>query len=384
MLAPIQHYVRDLLLPPDTTCLQEIHTFYYFTVGQCWEERDDDADIIISDHLNIEHVIAFNLTHIPGAEDTYYTCWRFLRCLEWHLPRPTTLTPAIFNIVKNSSAWKPKAYCLWYPGNLHLALSQCKEAIQAFQAAEQLYLTIGNHEMVACCISPHADIYTCQGRFIQSQQVLEDLQHSDLAKLFTFTTSADKLFVNFLDEDFWGLWSKICHWRVKHFYGEDVVQVEMHLEDLLLQCSSTGILDPCRDALEALAEVVFCGGRLSDAIHHLQEIVEMYKGDDPSNVLWYAVWKAIIVSNQGHHDLAREIIHKASQNVPFCALPSTASFLHRSYGSACIELNAGEYDRAVSHSPPPLKVVIPKDILISRHSAYVDWGRLPLRKGTLH
>ncbi|KAG1854490.1 hypothetical protein DFJ58DRAFT_841401 [Suillus subalutaceus] len=296
MLAPIRHYVRDSLLPPDTTCLQEIRTFYYCTVQQCWKERDDDADIIISDHLNIEHVIAFDLTHIP--EDTYYTCRRFLKCLEWHLPRPTTLTPAILNIVENSSAWEPKAYCLWYLGNLHLALSQFKEVIQVFQAAEQLYLTAGNHEMV-----------------------LEDLQHSDSwqyiskeqkacvwfflhrAKLFTFTTSADELFVNFLDEDFWGLRSKICHWRVKHFYGEDVVQ----------------------------------------------EIVEMYEGDDPYQVLWYAVWKAVVASNQGHYDLAREIIHKASQNVTFCALPSTASFLHRSYGSACVELNAGEYDRAVSH-----------------------------------
>lgn len=155
--------------------------------------------------------------------------------------------------------------------------------------------------------------------------------------------------MNFLDEGFWGLRSKICHWRVKHFYGEDIVQVETHLEDLLLQCSSTGNLDPRSDALEALAEVAFCGGRLSGAIHRLQEIVEMYEGHDPNNALWYAVWKAVVASNQGHHDLGREIIHKASQNVPFCALPSTASFLHRSYGSACVELNAGEYDRAVSH-----------------------------------
>jgi hypothetical protein len=57
MLAPIRHYVQDSLLPPDTTCLHEIRTFYYDTVDSCSEERDSHADIIISDHLNIEHVV---------------------------------------------------------------------------------------------------------------------------------------------------------------------------------------------------------------------------------------------------------------------------------------------------------------------------------------
>ncbi|KAG1838151.1 hypothetical protein DFJ58DRAFT_814689 [Suillus subalutaceus] len=350
MLAPIRHYVRDSLPPPDSTCLEEIRTFYYCTVQQCSAERDDHADIIISDHLNIEHVVAFDLTQIP--EETYRACWEFVQCLTWHLPRPTTLTPAIFNI---RLGW------------LNMALSRSKEAIQAFQAAEPLYLTVGNHEMVARCIHPCSDVYACQGRFIQSQQVLEDLQHSDSwqhisettrtcvwfflyrAKMFTFTTSADELFVNSLDEDFWGLRSKICHWRAKHFYGGDIVQVKTHLENLLLQCPSTGDLDARRDALEALAEVAFCGGRSSDAMHRLQEIVEMYEGLDPSVALWYAVWKGVVVSEQGHHDLAREIIHKASEPFPLCALPSTAAFLHRSYGLACVELNAGEYDKAVSH-----------------------------------
>ncbi|KAG1841450.1 hypothetical protein DFJ58DRAFT_845027 [Suillus subalutaceus] len=244
MLAPIRHYVRDSLPPPDSTCLEEIRTFYYCTVQQCSAERDDHADIIISDHLNIEHVVA-------------------------------SISP---------------------------------------KSLRRLIALAGN-----------------------------------LAKMFTFTTSADELFVNSLDEDFWGLRSKICHWRAKHFYGGDIVQVKTHLENLLLQCPSTGDLDARRDALEALAEVAFCGGRSSDAMHRLQEIVEMYEGLDPSVALWYAVWKGVVVSEQGHHDLAREIIHKASEPFPLCALPSTAAFLHRSYGLACVELNAGEYDKAVSH-----------------------------------
>ncbi|KAG1724363.1 hypothetical protein EDB19DRAFT_1834219 [Suillus lakei] len=363
MLAPIRHYVRDSLPPPDTRCLQEMRAFYYGVVDRCSEERNHYADIIISDHLNIEHIVAFDLAYIP--EETYRACYLFLMRLKWHLPRPTTLTPAIFNIVQNSSTWMLQAHCLWYLGQLYVALSQVTEAMKAFHVAEPLYLTANNHEMVAHCIIPCADIYTCQGRFIRSQQVLEDLQHSDSwqyisettkanvwyllhkARIFTFTRSADELFVSPPEDDVWGLQFKIWHCRAVLYYGGDIVQVNTQLEDLLLQCAGDHI--DCRDTLEGLAEVAFCGGRLSDAMDHLQKIVEMFEEQDPYAVLWYAVWKAVVASNQGHYDLAREIIHKASRPLQRFILPITFAFLHSSYGSACIELTAGEHDRAESH-----------------------------------
>ncbi|KAG2028574.1 hypothetical protein BDR03DRAFT_1075301 [Suillus americanus] len=145
MLAPIRHYVRDSLQAPDPTCLQEIRAFYYRTVASCSEERDQYADVIVSDHLNIEQVVAFNLANIPDdAEETYGACWKFLECLEKHLPRPTTLTLAISNIVENSSTWTLKANCLLTLARLYDTLSQLVEASQAFQAAEALYLTAGD------------------------------------------------------------------------------------------------------------------------------------------------------------------------------------------------------------------------------------------------
>ncbi|KAG0693919.1 P-loop containing nucleoside triphosphate hydrolase protein [Suillus ampliporus] len=109
VLAPIRHFVRHSLPPLDSTCLRDIRDFYYDTVGCCSEDRDRYADMIISNHLNIEHVVAFNLAHVPdGKEETYKMCRQFLWCLKLHLPRPTTLAPAIFNIVENSSTWVPK------------------------------------------------------------------------------------------------------------------------------------------------------------------------------------------------------------------------------------------------------------------------------------
>ncbi|KAG1733917.1 P-loop containing nucleoside triphosphate hydrolase protein, partial [Suillus paluster] len=81
MLAPIRHFVRDSFLPPDSTCLQGIRAFYYCTVRGCSEERNHHADIIISDHLNIEHIVSFDLAHVPdGADETYDVCWQFLSC----------------------------------------------------------------------------------------------------------------------------------------------------------------------------------------------------------------------------------------------------------------------------------------------------------------
>jgi hypothetical protein len=76
MLAPIRHYVRDSLPPPDITSLQDLRDFYNRTVEQCSEEQDRHADIIVSDHLNTEHVVAFIFAHVPdGTDKIYDICW---------------------------------------------------------------------------------------------------------------------------------------------------------------------------------------------------------------------------------------------------------------------------------------------------------------------
>ncbi|KAG1874958.1 hypothetical protein F4604DRAFT_727793 [Suillus subluteus] len=363
MLAPIQHYVRDSLPLPDSTCLQEIRTFYYCTVQQCSEERDDYADIIISDHLNIEHVVAFDLARIP--EVTYLTCRIFLQCLTWHLPRPTSLTPVIFKIVENS-ARTPKADCLWHLGWLYTTLSQNEESMKAFKAAGALYLATGNYETAAECVIECADIYRCQGRFVESQQVLEDFQYFeswnylsaptkaqvwyffDRARMSKFATSANELFVESSEDPIWGLQSNIWYWRARFYYGGDVVQVNKHLVDLLPQCAGTGYFSR-RDALFGLAEVAFCKGRLSNAMDNLQQIVEMFEGQHSHGVLWYTVLKALVASKQGNHALARELLNPAPGLLQPFALHTAFVFLVRSYSSACVELTAGAFDRAEPH-----------------------------------
>ncbi|KAG0697455.1 hypothetical protein DFH29DRAFT_149418 [Suillus ampliporus] len=361
MLAPIRHFVRDSSPSPDSTCLQDIRAFYYCTVRRCSEARDNYADIIISDHLNIEHVLAFDLAHVPA--ETYDACGQFLRCLELHLPRPTTLAPAIFNIIENPSTWMPKSNCLQQLGWLYSTLSQLAEEMKAFKVAGALYLTAGDHENVARCVIQCADIYRCQGRYIQSQQDLEDFQCSDswkylgesrkaeawytldIARMYMFTASADELFVKSMDDRSWGLQSKFWHWQSKLYYGGDIIQVKMHLEDHFLQCQQIGGLFDCTEALEGLAKVAFCEGRLSDTMDILQKIVEMFEGQN-SDVLWYTVRKAVIASRQGNYDLARELIQQTSGPFEVFALHSARTFIYRTYGSACIELTAGEYDSA--------------------------------------
>ncbi|KAG2035400.1 hypothetical protein BDR03DRAFT_526788 [Suillus americanus] len=363
MLAPIRHHVRDSLPPPDSTCLREIRTFYYCTIQQCSAQRDGHADIIISDHLNIEHVIAFDLAHIP--EETYRACWGFLGCLTWHLPRPTTLNPAIFDIVENFPARMPKASCLLRLGRLSQTLSQINESMKAFQAAGALYLAASDHGMVAECAIECAEIYRCQGRFFQSQQFLWGFQRSwnylsepmkaifwyylDSARMYTFATSADELFVQSSGNHIWGLRSNIWYWRTKMYYGGYLVQVNAHLENLLPQCSSTGHLFIRRDVLLGLAEVAMCQGRLSDAMDNLQKIVEMFQGQFPHDVLLFTALKALVASKQGDHAFARELINPTPGLLQPFALRTTWISLVRSYSAACVELTAGAYDRAQSH-----------------------------------
>jgi tetratricopeptide (TPR) repeat protein len=369
MLAPIRHYVNNSSLAPlVSTCLRDVGAFYYRTVRQCSQERDNHVDIIISDHLNIEHVVAFGLTQVPDrTEETLDICWLFLECLEWHLPRPTALVPAIFNIVEEPSTLTLKAQCLHSLGQLYDALSLLTEAIKAFQAAEALYLSASNHEGVANCVTTRADTYRCEGRFIQAQRVLEDFQRSnsweylsettkarvwlllDDARMCTFTASADELFVKSMEDPQCGLYSKVWHWRAKLYYGEDIVQVKIHLEELLLQSTNNEDLLSRRDALQGLAQVSFYQGRLSEAMDILQEIMEMFKGKTPQDFLWFAVSKAVVASNQGNYELARDLIHKSSELFEFLALRSAHVFLQRSYVSAHVELTAGEYDKAKFH-----------------------------------
>ncbi|KAG1893511.1 uncharacterized protein F5891DRAFT_1196361 [Suillus fuscotomentosus] len=177
LLPSLQEINTIYLLPvPDPTRLQEIRTFYYGTVQQCSEEQDGHANVIISDHFNIECVIAFDLAHIP--EETSRTCSKFLACLRCHLPHPTTLTPTILDVVKNSSTYELKADCLWHLSWLYFTLSQLTDSMKILKAARALYLATGNHEMVADCVIHCADIYISQGCYIQSQQLLEGFQCS--------------------------------------------------------------------------------------------------------------------------------------------------------------------------------------------------------------
>ncbi|KAG0697469.1 hypothetical protein DFH29DRAFT_856929, partial [Suillus ampliporus] len=364
MLAPIRHFVRDSLPPLDSTCLREIRTFYYHTVRRCSTARNKYADIIISDHLNIEHVVAFDLAQVPG--ETYHACGLFLQSLEWHVPCPTTLTPTIFNIIENSSTWMPKANCLQQLAWLYSTLSQPAESMKAFKAAEALYLAAADHENVAICVIQCADLYRCQGCFIQSQEVVEDFQRSDSwkvlsetskadawyaldrARMYTFTASAEELFVKSSQDRNWGLQSKVWHWRAKLYYGGDIVQVKMQLENLSLQCQQIGDLSDRKEVLGGLAEVAFCEGRLSDAMDILQKIIDMFEGQYSDGVVWFTVLKAMVASRQGNHVLARELVYQASGSLEVFALRNARAFLHRSYGSARIELMAGEFHSAES------------------------------------
>lgn len=159
MLAPVRHYVRDSLPPLDTMCLGDIDAFYHRAVRLCAEQRNSFVDIFISDHLNIEHTVAFGLARVPdGKAEIYEWCWTFLSCLQRHLPRPTFLTPVISNIIETPSTWMPKAYCLQYLGRLYQSLSQLAEASKAFQAAERLYLAAGAHNDVAWCVVARGDV----------------------------------------------------------------------------------------------------------------------------------------------------------------------------------------------------------------------------------
>ncbi|OJA13904.1 hypothetical protein AZE42_07844 [Rhizopogon vesiculosus] len=339
MLAPIRHYVQDSLPPPDPICLRDIRAFYYGAVRRCSLQRDNLADVIISDHLNIEHMVVFDLTR------------GLCRVLE---------------VFVDSSTWKLKAHCLFSLGSLCGFLTQVTGSMRAFEAAEALYISAGNHEQMAQCVVRRADNYRSQGHFTQSQHVLENLQRSDSwerltneiqagicyfldrSRMYAFTASADGLFVKSMNNPTWGLLSKISHWRAKLYHGGDIAQVKIHLEDLL-QCTSAGNYGGYQNALQGLAEVAYREGRLSESMDILNTIVELVEGKYLQKVFLVNVWKAVIASDQGNYDLARELIHKSSGPIESLTLHDARSFLYRIYHAGQVELAAGQYHRAESY-----------------------------------
>jgi tetratricopeptide (TPR) repeat protein len=368
MLAPVRHYVRDSLSRPDATCLRDIRVFYHRAVEWRAQQQDNFAGVIISDHLNIEHMVAFCLGHVEDDEgDPYDLCLKFLSSLQYHLPRPTTLMPAIFNIQEDSSTWRPKAFCLERLALLYETISHLSEAAKAFQAAEILYLNTGDNRVAAGCVISRAEIYKNQGRFIQSTRLLQDFQRSeswnyldtamkaelwlflDLAQMYIFIASADELFVQRTEDHTSSMGFKIGHWRVKLFYGGDIVQAKTYLEELLVRCRRPENHYYHAHALRALAEAAYCQGNLSECMDRLHILVEYYvECNSPETILWYTVWQAVLASDLGNYDLARELIQKSPGPLEFLTSPGARTFVHRTYSSAHIELAAGEYAKAES------------------------------------
>jgi len=271
--------------------------------------------------------------------------------------------------------------------------------MSAFQAAEALYLTFGDHESVSVCVMIRADFYRSKGHYIQAEDVLEDLQRStswmylcettkagiwlkqDVARMHTFTTSADELFLRSIEDPKWDLYFKVFHWRARMYHGEDIIRVKIQLEELLPQCTDPGDLNECCDALQGLAEVAFYQGKLSETIDFLQKMEEMYRGKDPVNIIWSISRKAVVASLLGDYDLARELIHKTSETSEFLSLPSTGTFIYRCYGSAQIELNAGEYDMAESHFNATIEACDSQGGLFAKATSIRGLGEIAFLRG---
>jgi len=205
--------------------------------------------------------------------------------------------------------------------------------------------------------------------------------YQDIARMHTFTTSVDKLFSRSMEDPGWGLFSKIFHWRAGMYHGEDIIRVKIQLEELLLQCTDTGILYPSPEALRGLADVAFYQGKLSETMDILQKMEEIYRGKDPVNLIWSISRQAVIASLLGDYDLARDLIHNTSENFEFLLLPTTYTFLHRCYGSAQIELNAGEYDMAESHFNATVEGCDIQDNLIHKALGFRGLGEVAFARG---
>ncbi|KAG9316166.1 hypothetical protein JVU11DRAFT_2186 [Chiua virens] len=366
-LAPIRLFLLDVFSPPGLDLLADIRQTYYDSLWEVSETKDSHAELIISDHLNIEYLIAHDIAHGPdNTQDATLACHRFLFGLRQHKVRPTSLALMIPPLPEASYDEKQsKAWCLEALGMLYSGLSGYARVRAACSAAFTLFVDIGDHIMAARCLSNTAMSDNNLGFYSRAQRLLEDFICSpswnyadeekpeihftlDWSKMYTSRESADKLFLLSMDDPFRGPQSHVRHWQARMYHGYNrPEEVEGHLESIRSLCmTSSNIWDHWR-FLQAAAEAAFLQQRFDTAMDFLNQASDAASGDsDFLLTLIILKHQAAVASVQGNYEHSRSLLQHAIDTLSVVSTPSSSDFLYIRYVHGRNELYARNYSEA--------------------------------------
>ena len=148
MLAPL----RDYLSPKDPASHSLLHVTkkrYFSRLSVCAEPGNpgfEGASWIISEDVNVEHLLDIFTTISASSNDVWDTCHYFLEHLHWHKVRPVALGLKIEGLPDNHPL-KPK--CLHQLARLSSAVGNLMESKRLFIHALKLWRERGDDHWIA-------------------------------------------------------------------------------------------------------------------------------------------------------------------------------------------------------------------------------------------
>ncbi|KAG9309690.1 hypothetical protein JVU11DRAFT_10363 [Chiua virens] len=363
MLAPVRLFLETLPIA-GLELLKDVRSMYYKSLEEISREKNSRADFLVSDHLNIECLIAIDIAQPPpDIPNITSACRRFLLGLKWHKPRHTSLRPVISSLPEETSSEKAsKAECLFALGCLFYELSNFHFAVEVQSAASTLFVAVGKHNDAAVCASNAALAYNTLGYFSRAQQLLHDFIQSsrqyldekrkaatcfvlDWSRMHSSSKDIDKLFLHTMDDSWHRLKSRVHHWHARMHHGYNTPEeVQKYLESIRLDCMSSDVWD-CWAFLRVLADSVFLQHKFDVAFQLLAQAQELVNGNFSltTSILTY---KSAVASHVGDYDLSRDISKRCIDTLNVVATSSSTDYLRILYIQGRNELYARDYSKA--------------------------------------
>jgi tetratricopeptide (TPR) repeat protein len=162
MLAPL----RDHLRPKDPTSSPLLHTtmeryFSRFSTNLSpGKPGFEESRWIISEDVNVEHLLDVFTSIDPNSEDTWDACGKFMDHLCWNKPRLVMLGPKIEALPDNHPS---KAQCLGYLSQLFYAVGNWMEDKRLLTHALKLWRERGDDIQVARRLSDLSEVNRLMG-----------------------------------------------------------------------------------------------------------------------------------------------------------------------------------------------------------------------------
>lgn len=396
MLAPIRLYISSQYnnVTSAILALKHIRSYYRDRLSRTTDVNEfiekntvvlDEE--ILNEHLNIEHLVNYDLVNSQNKLKSLSFCLAYLKNLrQAQHPQPTALHAAILSIsntdfdqvhlwnfhLKNPFTRRQclvfKGYCLMQLGFLARGNRQSRDTIELFLAAKEVFLSVPDQKALGYCLDYLGDQYITLGQLTTAEKALEDamkVSHKlkDFEREASISISLARVKIYRGKSGVAELLSKSQKYFQDHgdqvmafdaqfyqglgeYYHKNYIMAKHHFEACLIYNRDTGDTDIIIACLWQLGTIASEIGKYEEAHEHFDEarLISLKRGKQGDAGLSLAL-KAVITSDQQDFVKANEQIDIAISESTQDGCVNDAP-LHCIYISARNYLLAGQYAKS--------------------------------------